>query len=122
MGERLNEDFYKEKMKVARINMEERIRWRFQHDEVCVERAEYEAEKLRLFLKREEDMKNKKSNDEYQASMRSELRNLREVNRAMTEFQRQRKKDYEKKMRSDLQAEKRFAESTGLGSLGSGGT
>jgi len=98
--EKMVAKFYQDKMAVAAKGMQERIRWRSTYHDVRNKREAYEEEKTQLFLKREEDMRNKKRSDTYVASMRRELRDLRDVNRMMVENQRQRKAEYAKALRS----------------------
>jgi len=105
--EKMNEAYYISKFKVAKGTLEERIRFRYQHDEVCTQKEQYEAEKLRLFQKREEDMRSKASNAAEKAVLRKELGNLRDVNRLMTDAQRKRKLDYETMMKGHLKENKK---------------
>jgi len=100
--ELLTDNFYMKKFQVSTENMEERIRFRYQNDIVCKKREDYEAEKLRMFQKRAEDMRNKLARESSSAAMRKELRDLRDVNRLMTENQRARKLEYVKMRKREV--------------------
>eukprot|EP00929_Paragymnodinium_shiwhaense_P032123 TRINITY_DN17865_c0_g1_i1.p1 TRINITY_DN17865_c0_g1~~TRINITY_DN17865_c0_g1_i1.p1 ORF type:complete len:591 (-),score=144.72 TRINITY_DN17865_c0_g1_i1:335-2107(-) len=111
--ERLTEDFYLKKFSICQGTMEERIRWRFQNDEVCAKREEYEADKLRLFQKRAEDALMRQMKASNNATMRKELGYLRDVNRMMVDAQRARKEAYKEKLKKQVVAEKRMARTIG---------
>eukprot|EP00928_Gymnodinium_smaydae_P098377 TRINITY_DN9133_c0_g2_i1.p1 TRINITY_DN9133_c0_g2~~TRINITY_DN9133_c0_g2_i1.p1 ORF type:complete len:578 (-),score=126.35 TRINITY_DN9133_c0_g2_i1:78-1787(-) len=112
--ERLHEEYYMRKMHCARGVMSDRIRWRFSHDEVCAKREAYEEEKLRLFLKREEDMRNRKAKEANDNMMRQELRRLREVSRLMDEQRRIRRSNHQKGVKDELLQTRRLAEAASI--------
>jgi hypothetical protein len=95
------------KMSVAQGSMAERLRWRENHHEkVTVAGAQFEEEKLRLFLQREEDLKRRRAVADNRGFLRKELNRCRQINRDSNEELRTRKGAFLKDQEQWLKAEK----------------
>jgi len=69
---------------VALENMEERIRWRFQHREALRRREEFEAGKVRAFERKEARLEQWRQRSDTAAGLRAELREIRAAHRQLT--------------------------------------
>lgn len=95
------------KMSVAQSSMAERLRWRENHHEkVTLAGERLEAEKMRMFLQREEDLKRRRAVADDRGKLRMELQRCRQINRDCNEELRTRKGAYLKSKGQQLKAEK----------------
>merc|ERR1712151_866438 len=95
------------KMSVAQAVMAERLRWRENHHEkVTIAGEQYEAEKLQLFLQREEDLKRRRAVADDRGKLRKELQRCRQINRDSNEELRTRKGAYLRNKEKQLKFEK----------------
>lgn len=121
--QRLFEDLASTKMKFAQLVMEDRIRWRGNHDEVLHQQEEYELEKARLFKKRQERMEDIAARTDTAAGLRQEVKNLREVHRLLNAGREERRNQFRKARRQQaLQQFRNAATASASSPSGSAGS
>mmetsp|Transcript_79397 Transcript_79397/g.145044 ORF Transcript_79397/g.145044 Transcript_79397/m.145044 type:complete len:384 (+) Transcript_79397:2-1153(+) len=94
--ERLANDGDLRKMAVAQHTMEERIRWRYKHDDELRRKQQAYEDNERDLQEREERYLWRQANKVSNGGLRRELKNLRQTNRELNTEQRARKLAYNK--------------------------